>query len=154
MKNVSKVICILILLCTFAVPCFGYDGVTDKTTVSLSLEQANDSTEEIYKDMAISLLIPHIQNEINKYYEEYLTELPTVFPYSIDVIKVEREYKSGYLIKLEVIAHPFVGPMNTVEDDRLIIETGALGSVEVKKFEHLKSYQLPWNWQHIVKKPF
>lgn len=33
----------------------------------------------------------------------------------------------------------------------MIIETGAFGSVKVLKYEHLKSYPLPWNWQHIIK---
>lgn len=47
-----------------------------------------------------------------------------------------------------------VGPMNTVGDDRMIIETGAFGSVKIKKFEHIKSYPLPPNWQHIIKKPY
>jgi hypothetical protein len=104
--------------------------------------------------MVISLLIPYMQKEINNYYKEYLTELPIIFPYSVDIVNVERQGGSGYLIRLEVIAHPFVGPINTVGDDRIIIETGAFGSVKIIKFEHIKSYQLPWNWQHIIKKPY
>jgi len=36
----------------------------------------------------------------------------------------------------------------------MIIETGAFGSVEIKEFEHIKSYPLPWNWKHIIKKPY
>lgn len=59
-----------------------------------------------------------------------------IFPYSVDIVNVEREGGSGYLIRLEIIAHPFVGPINTVGDDRMIIETGAFGSVKIKKFEH------------------
>lgn len=113
-----------------------------------------NSKEAIYRDVSISLLIPHIQKEINNYYKDYLTELPIVFPYSVDIVSAKRKNGSGYLIELEVIAHPFVGAINTVGDDRMIIETGAFGSVEIKKFEHIKSYPLPWNWQHIIKKPY
>lgn len=117
-------------------------------------EPPENSKEAIYRDVSISLLIPYIQKEINNYYKDYLTELPIVFPYSVDIVSAKRKYRSGYLIELEVIAHPFVGPINTVGDDRMIIETGAFGSVEIKEFEHIKSYQLSWNWQHIVKKPY
>ena len=68
--------------------------------------------------MIISLLIPYIQKEINNYYKDYLSELPIVFPYSVDIIRAKREGGSGYLIKLELIVHPFVGPINTVGDDQ------------------------------------
>jgi len=117
-------------------------------------EPPENSKEAIYRDVSISLLIPYIQKEINNYYKDYLTELPIVFPYSVDIVSAKRKYGTGYLIELEVIAHPFVGPINTVGDDRMIIETGAFGSVEIKEFEHIKSYPLPWNWQHIIKKAY
>ncbi|MEW8995737.1 DUF3888 domain-containing protein [Clostridium sp.] len=117
-------------------------------------ELLENSKEAIYRDVSISLLIPHIQKEINNYYKDYLTELPIVFPYSVDIVSAKRKNGSGYLIELEVIVHPFVGAINTVGDDRMIIETGAFGSVEIKEFEHIKSYPLPWNWQHIIKKPY
>jgi len=117
-------------------------------------ELPENSKEAIYRDVSISLLIPHIQKEINNYYKDYLTELPIVFPYSVDIVNAKRKNGSGYLIELEVIVHPFVGAINTIGDDRMIIETGAFGSVEIKEFEHIKSYPLPWNWKHIIKKPY
>ncbi|WP_341534777.1 DUF3888 domain-containing protein [Clostridium sardiniense] len=117
-------------------------------------ELPENSKEAIYRDVSISLLIPYIQGEINNYYKDYLTELPIVFPYSVDIVRAKRESGSGYLIELELIVHPFVGPINIVGDDRIIIETGAFGSVKVIKFEHIKSYQLTWNWQHIIKKAY
>ncbi|EKQ50227.1 MULTISPECIES: DUF3888 domain-containing protein [unclassified Clostridium] len=109
-----------------------------------------NSKEKIYQDLIICLFSPYIQKEVDNYYQEYLSEMPTVFPDSIDVINIKRE--SGYGIQSELIVHPFVGPYNYVGDDRIIIETGAYGYVKVVKFEHLKSYKLPWNWQHIIKK--
>jgi len=39
-------------------------------------ELPENSKEAIYRDVSISLLIPHIQKEINNYYKDYLTELP------------------------------------------------------------------------------
>ena len=113
-----------------------------------------NSKEKIYQDVIICLLIPYIQKEVNNYYQEYLAEMPTVFPDSVDIVNIKRESGYGYLIQSELIVHPFVGPYNTVGDDRIIIETGAYGSIKTIEFEHLKSYQLPWNWQHIVRKAY
>ncbi|OSA86490.1 UNVERIFIED_ORG: hypothetical protein B2H98_18300 [Clostridium botulinum] len=111
-----------------------------------------DSKEKIYQDLIICLFVPYIQKEVNNYYQEYLTEMPTVFPDSVDIVNIKRE--SGYRIQSELIVHPFVGPYNYVGDDRIIIETGVGGYVKIIKFEHLKSYQLPWNWKHIIKKSY
>ena len=113
-----------------------------------------NSKEIIYRDVITSLLVPYIQKEVNNYYKEYLTEAPMIFAYSVDIISAKRQYETGYLIELEVIAHPYVGAHNTVGDERLIIETGGLGSVEVKKFEHIKSYPLPPHLQNIIKKAY
>ena len=113
-----------------------------------------DSKEKIYQDLIICLFVPYIQKEVNSYYQEYLTEMPTVFPDSVDIVNIKRESEGGYLIQSELIAHPFIGPYNYVGDDRIMIETGVDGYFKVIKFEHLQSYQLPWNWQHIVKKVY
>ncbi|MFL0165266.1 DUF3888 domain-containing protein [Candidatus Clostridium helianthi] len=113
-----------------------------------------NSKERIYEDLIICLFIPYIQTEVNNYYQKYLTEMPTVFPDSVDIVNIKRESEGGYLIKSELIVRPFVGPYNYVGDDRIIIETGVDGYFKVIKFEHLQSYQLPWNWQHIVKKAY
>ncbi|KIL07491.1 hypothetical protein SR42_00080 [Clostridium botulinum] len=150
-KIILTLICILFLTNIFYVEnSFALDGKQySNEEVFKSYE---DSKEILYQDVAISLLIPYIQKEINNYYKEYLTELPIVFPYSVDIINVKRE--GGYSIELELIVHPFVGPINIVGDDRIILKTGAFGTVEIKKFEHVKSYPLPWNWKHIIKKVY
>ena len=154
MKKIAFAISLLVVITYFEIPCSAYELTIKQPPKIEQYQSAENSKEIIYRDMVISLLIPYMQKEINNYYKEYLTELPIIFPYSVDIVNVEREGGSGYLIRLEVIAHPFVGAINTVGDDRMIIETGAFGSVQIKKFEHIKSYPLPWNWQHIIKKPY
>ena len=154
MKRIVFVICLLTVLTSFTFPCSAYELTIKQQPKFEQPKLTENSKGIIYRDMVISLLVPYMQKEINNYYKEYLFELPIIFPYSVDIVNVEREGGSGYLIKLEVIAHPFVGPINTVGDDRIIIETGAFGSVEIKEFEHIKSYPLPWNYQHIIKKPY
>ncbi|NFO15671.1 DUF3888 domain-containing protein [Clostridium botulinum] len=110
------------------------------------------SNDKIYQDTIICLFIPYIQKEIDNYYKKYLTEMPRVFPDSVDIVNIKRE--SGYRIQSKLVVHSFVGPYNYVGDDQIIIETGADGIVKIVKFEHLKSYELPWNWQHIIKKSY
>lgn len=148
------VISLLTVITSFSIPCSAYELTIKQSPKIKQSKLTENSKEIIYRDMVISLLVPYMQKEINNYYKEYLTELPIIFPYSVDIVKVERQGGVGYLIELEVIAHPFVGPINTVGDDLMIIETGAFGSVNIKKFEHIKSYPLPPNWQHIIKNPY
>ncbi|MFL0165267.1 DUF3888 domain-containing protein [Candidatus Clostridium helianthi] len=145
MKKIVFAISISIVVTSFICPFYAYAAAI-KQQSSIT----DDSKEIIYRDIVLSLLIPYIQKEINNYYKEYLTESPTIAPYSVDIVNVKRV--SVYRIQFEVIAHPYVGPHITVGDDRMIIETAADGSVEIKKFEHIKSYELPWNWKHIIKK--
>lgn len=154
MKRILCSICILTVITLSAVPCRASETAVWQPQETESFRSDKSSKEIIYRDMVISMLVPYMQKEINNYYKEYLSQTPIIFPYSVDVVSAERDIPYGYLIRLEVIAHPFIGPINTVGDDRMIIETGAFGSVKVLKYEHLKSYPLPWNWQHIIKKPY
>jgi len=147
-KSLATTLLVLLIIFSMPLNAFAFSAINKVESVP------KNTKEIIYRDMVISLLVPYMQKEINIYYKEYLTELPIIFPYSVDIVNVVREEGGGFLMKLEVIAHPFVGPINTVGDDRMIIETGAFGSVSIKKFEHIKSYPLPWNWQHIIKKPY
>lgn len=154
MKKIVFIICLLTVITSFTVQCYAYQ-VTIQQIPQTKLSKLNENSKEIiYRDVVLSLLIPYMQKEIDNYYKEYLTESPTIAPYSVDIISAKRKSGVGYLIEIEVIAHPYVGPHDPVGDDRMIIETGAFGSVEIKKFEHIKSYTLPWNWQHIIKKPY
>jgi hypothetical protein len=109
------------------------------------------SREELYQDIFISLLLPHIQKPIDNYYTEFLTEPPVVYGYNIDVINAERMYgyrNFAFLLKLEV--YSVVGPHIGVGIDRLTFEIGT-GKVELKQFEHVKTYDLPEHWEHIIK---
>lgn len=152
MKRIIFTICFLTVITNCQIPCYAHEVSMNQPYKIEQYDSSENSKEIIYKDTIISLLIPYMQKEINNYYKEYLAELPIIFPYSVDIVNTERKNGSGFLIRLEVIAHPFVGPINIVGDDKMIIEIGAFGSVEIKKFEHIKSYPLPSNWKHIMKR--
>ncbi|MEZ2657762.1 DUF3888 domain-containing protein [Aneurinibacillus aneurinilyticus] len=110
------------------------------------------SREELYQDIFISLLMPHIQKQINNYYTKVLTTSPVVYPYFVYVLKAERigDYRSfDFLVKLKVI--PVIGPHISVGIDHLIFKIRGSGDVELKKFEHIKTENLPENWKHMIK---
>lgn len=109
------------------------------------------SIEELYQDLFITLLLPHIEQQIDQYYSKLLTESPVVYPYEVDVIFAERVsgYRSfGFIVTLQVM--PVVGPHNPVGLDQLIFSISP-GKVYLKKFEHMNSYELPKHWEHIIK---
>ncbi|WP_270566365.1 hypothetical protein [Clostridium beijerinckii] len=43
------------------------------------------------KDLIICLYVSDIQKEVNSYYQEYLTEVLTVFPGIVDIVTIKRE---------------------------------------------------------------
>ncbi|WP_431603158.1 DUF3888 domain-containing protein [Clostridium beijerinckii] len=147
MKKIAFVISFLTVVASFVVQ-YNVYAITIETQLLIT----NDSKEIIYRDVVLSLIVPYMKKEINNYYKEYLTESPTIAPYSVDIINVKRI--GGNRIQLDVITHPYVGPHITVGDDRMIIEIAAYGSIEIKNFEHVKSHPLPWNWKYIIKKPY
>jgi hypothetical protein len=113
------------------------------------------SKEELYQDIFCSLLMPCIQKSVHDYYTKFLTDIPGVDPWNIDILSVERP--NGYrtfvfVIKMEVI--PYVGSHLGVGVDRIAITLDGNGEVRVTKFEHIKSYylDLPPNYQNIIKK--
>ncbi len=110
------------------------------------------SREELYHDLFITLLLPHIDQPINDYYSKLLTESPTVYPYQVDVISAERVYgyrSFRFLVTLEVL--PVVGPHISVGKDRLTFDIGS-GMTKLTEFKHLETHELPPNWQDIIKR--
>ena len=78
------------------------------------------SKEELMMDLFLSLLSPTIDEVVRDYYANFLTEHPTVYPYQINILKMERigEYRSfEFLITIEVT--PVVGPHIEVGKDHL-----------------------------------
>lgn len=101
------------------------------------------SIEEIYLDGFLLLLLPYIQQSVNDYYKENVGYLPTVDPWDIDVLSIERP--NGYrtflfLLKLQLT--PYLGAHNTIGLDHITIRV-ALCDVKVEKFEHIESYPIP-----------
>lgn len=113
------------------------------------------SREELYHDTTISLLMPYIQNEVNQYYSQYLTQPPMVAPYTIHVITAERP--NGYrtfFFRLKLQVNSYIGPHINVGLDNLTVTIDGSGNVNIEEFEHIKSYKLPPNYADIIKEGY
>lgn len=112
-----------------------------------------NSKEKLYQDVFITVLLSSLQNTVDNYYKEYLSVSPTVAPYDVTILKLDRLGENrtfDFLLKLEI--HPYVGPHLDVGIDYITIRINPMDKVKVEKFEHIKSYELPLYYQDIVKK--
>ncbi|WP_456278968.1 DUF3888 domain-containing protein [Bacillus sp. AK128] len=110
------------------------------------------STEELYQDIFVSLLSVEIDRAINEYYKHLLNDPPTVYPFQVYIEKAERigGYRSfEFIVTMNVL--PVVGPHIQVGLDRLTFYINGSGQIKLTKFEHLKDYELPDHWKHILK---
>ena len=113
-----------------------------------------DTEEQIINDILMLLLGPEIDKAVSNYYSDYLVESPTVYPYQVEIVNVERmgEFRTfHFLIILEIL--PVVGAHNPVGKDRLTFEIAPTipDQVKLKKFEHLESYDVPPHLQNLIK---
>ncbi len=118
------------------------------------LDPPKDSKELKIQDILILLLGEEIEKAVNNYYSNYLTELPSVYPYQVDIVNVERVEgfpSFHFLLTLELT--PVVGPHIAVGKDRLTFEIAPIipGDVKLIKFEHLETHELPPHWKGIIK---
>lgn len=113
------------------------------------------SREELYQDIFISLLMPYIQNEVDKYYSKYLKQRLEVFPYTVFVLSAERPdgYRT-FFFRLKLRVDSYIGPHIPVGLDYITATVEGSGDVKIEKFEHIKSYVLPPNYEDIIRKGY
>ncbi|MFB5192577.1 DUF3888 domain-containing protein [Alicyclobacillus fastidiosus] len=110
------------------------------------------STIELYQDIIVSLLMPQIDKQIDSYYTKEYKYSPTVYPYQVTFLDVKRlqGYRS-FIFSLSIRTQAVVGPHIDVGLDHMTFEIHGGGHVQLKKFEHIRSYELPPHWQHYKK---
>lgn len=156
MRKANKLITMLIILILAFQ--FTFTTLVSANTIyppDLPYQPPDQSREELYQDIFISLLLPYIQKEVDKYYSKYLTDTPMVAPYTVYVLSAERPngYRS-FLFNLKLRVNSYIGPHNVVGLDYITITVGGSGDVKIEKFEHIKSYELPPNYHGIIKKGY
>ena len=150
MQKILRFLLVVILAFTYSSPCLAMEAEEKPLDI-------NDSTR--LSDMVITLLMPELINTVNAFYSRYLSENPTVMPYSgshITDIKGgelihEGIQNSEYIVIVEVL--PYVGAHNSVGKDRITIHVYPWGTATVEKHEHLESYELPPHQQYKIIKP-
>jgi hypothetical protein len=109
------------------------------------------------KQLLINTYLKNIQQATNVFYSQYYTINPTVTYYVISIKVINSEKKLGTNnIKsiITFISEPYIGPHNTIGKDEITFSANYTGDVEVEKFEHILSYQLPAHLKNLEKKPF
>lgn len=123
------------------------------TAISAAGTDTEQTTDEVYKNLFLTLIYPHVEKAIDDYYDEYMNYLPGEAPYFYKFLSIEknRPYKIySYTIVLQVA--PYVRPHLSVGVDRITMKI-ELSGVTVEKYEHLESHRLPPHYQNILKKP-
>ncbi|WP_214484854.1 DUF3888 domain-containing protein [Bacillus sp. SM2101] len=108
------------------------------------------SNEELMMDLFSTLLLPDINKAVNNYYKDYLKTNTTVYPYQIQIAKMERiggYRRFEFLITIEVT--PVVGAHISVGKDQLTFYISS-GNVKMKDFKHIETHKLPPHWQDII----
>lgn len=98
------------------------------------------SLEELYRDVFMSFVTPYIKEAVCDYYKQ---------PFNVDlwsskILSIERPngYRTFFFI-LKIEVQPYYGPHNSVGVDQITLTIGSSGKVTIKKFEHIKTYELP-----------
>ena len=111
------------------------------------------SREELYQDIFISLLLTDIQKAVDNYYKEFLNDGPMVAPYTIYVLNAERlEHYRSFIFRLKLRVDSYIGPHLDIGTDYITITIAAGDKPKIEKFEHIKSYylDLPSDYKHII----
>jgi hypothetical protein len=152
MRKANKHIVMLIILTLgFQFTFTAFVSATALYPPDITYQPPEQSREELYQDIFISLLLPYIQNEVDKYYSKYLIQPPTVAPYTVYVLSAER--LNGYrtfIFRLKLQVDSYIGPHISVGTDYITVTVGGTGDVKIEKFEHIKSYVLPPNYEDII----
>ena len=101
----------------------------------------NTGSDGLYRDIAIRLLSPYIDEAIKDYYGQSFTH----DPWSDQVMKLTRlkaKDRLFYIIKLKVI--PYTGPHNSVGVDNITLSINTGPEVRNEKFEHLETHEWPF----------
>ncbi|WP_315118396.1 DUF3888 domain-containing protein [uncultured Clostridium sp.] len=137
MKKFIYALCLIFLISNTCVSAknLNLKSTNDSQNIIKS-EPKPHSIEELYQDIIMTLLTPHINKAIKDYYgEEANFDL-----FSIKVLEATR--LNGYRtfsFKLKIQVDPFQGPHNTIGIDNLTFIIDSL-NVRLEKFEHIKSF--------------
>lgn len=155
-KKTFMELCFIIFV-VFGIWCIKFYTIDDSIKYPLPIEAFNTyfepgepsegSVEELYQDIFILMLLPEIEKAVEDYYgRPYF-----VAPYQVKILNVGRPngYRTfGFILKLEIL--PYEGPHNSVGKDHITIKIEPGPTIQVEKFEHIESYDIPQNIKYTL----
>ena len=105
------------------------------------------SNEDPLDRLVLTLLAPHIQEQINRYYENKLIVSPTFSPFLGGTDLKVKYYPSHIDVNVTVL--PYIGPHLDVGMDSMNFRVDNTGAVKVLEYKHIREYVLLPNWQYI-----
>lgn len=145
LKKVLIVLCVVAVLTGAAIYVQLYRPETHALSYAAIQKPPEWSQEELYKDMFVTAVHPHIARAVAEYYGR-----PLMYGLeSVDILSVTRPH--GYRtfefeIKLQV--KPFVGAHNTIGIDNITVRVES-GGIEVEKFEHIQGFEPPAHLKNL-----
>jgi hypothetical protein len=124
---------------------------TDGKPLLNKYREIENSKEELYKDIFITLLEPYTEKAIADYYSKYLNSPPQEDPWYVKVLNVERPRPKSFEFVIKVEVAPYIGPHNSVGIDHITFNVNSSGDVKLEKFEHIKSFEIVPGYQSIIK---
>jgi Protein of unknown function (DUF3888) len=134
-----------------------------------NISQTNDEftqnqliKNEVYHDLTVRFISPFVHVAINSHYgsKKSLAQDLNTSPSLIRIVNVEKVGKTNnFEFILTIQATGFVGDNIPVVDGQITfrvmgpLEGEGENSVFFEGFKQLKTYELPLQWKHIVKKP-
>jgi hypothetical protein len=131
--------------------------VMQDPSTAMTDERPQDSRDLMFQDMLMLFLLPHIDKKIDDIYSNILTESPQVYPYFVNVEKVQRVNGfRGFHFSITLDVIPTVGPHIPVGEDQLTFDISPVNPDNVKlvSWKHVKGPQksdFPPNWADILK---
>ena len=153
----------------FVMLCFLFAFFNNHSVFANNINQANvkilqheRSKNEVFHDVTVRFISPYVHEAINSHYqsEDSLTRNLNTSPSLIRIVKVERFGNiDNYEFMITVEATGFAGENIPVVDVQITfrvkgpISGSGENSVYFEGFKQLKTYDLPQQWKHIIKKP-
>lgn len=110
------------------------EPIGNDSTTPLNRE---DSRQLQFQDMLTLLLLPRMNEKLAEVYAKYLNTAPQLYPYFVDVKRVERlNGFRGYEFLLELDAYPTIGPHIGVGEDTFTFRISPMAKIELVRFEH------------------
>ncbi len=130
-------------------PCFAYSVPTN---INVQAEDKvyyepkkppEKSLEELYQDVFMMMLLPYIQKEVDNYYEKNTGYSPSVDPWMIDLLSIERPYGyRSFTFTMNLEVNPYLGAHNSIGVDHITTRV-SYDKVEILKYEHVEDKPIP-----------